>query len=72
MNPNKVEKAGQSQVFTAIILAYQIISDIWCSPGAVVADSDAVQAGDSENTQGQGDEDNVKHFELWVRKNTWV
>lgn len=47
MDPNKGEKAGHSQVFTGII--YQSISDIWSSPGAVVADSDAVQAGDSED-----------------------
>ncbi len=51
-----------------MILKYQSISDIGSSPGAVVADSDAVQAGDSEDTQGQGNDDNVKHFELCVEE----
>lgn len=37
------------------------------SPAAVVADSDAVQAGDGEDTQGQGNDDNVEHFELCRR-----
>lgn len=36
------------------------------SPGAVVADDDAVQGGEGEDTQGQSDDDDVKHFELWV------
>lgn len=46
--------------------------DTWSSPGAVVADSDAVQASDSEDTQGQSNDDNVKHFELWVEEKTQV
>lgn len=45
---------------------------MWSSPAAVVADNDAVQASDGENTEGQDHDDNVKHFELWVEeeKNT--
>lgn len=39
------------------------------SPGAVVADSDAVQAGESEDAQSQSDDDNVKYSELWVENN---
>lgn len=37
---------------------------VWFSPAAVVADSDAVQASDGEGTEGQSDEDDVKHSEL--------
>lgn len=58
----KAKKA--SQEFTGIILKYESIS----SPAAVVADSDAVQASDSEDAQGQGNDDNVKHFELCVEE----
>lgn len=39
-------------------------ADVWFSPAAVVADSDAIQASDGEGTQGQSDEDDVKHSVL--------
>lgn len=39
-------------------------ADVWFSPAAVVADSDAVQASDGEGTEGQSDKDDVKHSEL--------
>lgn len=41
---------------------------MWSSPAAVVADNDAVQASDGENTEGQDDDNNVKHFEFWVEE----
>lgn len=55
-------------MFAWIIWKYQGVSDFWSSPAAVVADSDAVQAGDGEDAQGKGNDDNVKHFELWVEE----
>lgn len=42
-------------------------ADVWFSPAAAVADSDAVQASDGEGAQGQSDEDDVKHSELCRR-----
>jgi len=48
-----------------IMLKFQSTSHSWPSPAAVVADGDEVQDGDSEDAQGQGNDDNVEHFELW-------
>ncbi len=45
---------------------HQSIFDNLSSPAAVVTDSDAVQADDGEDAQGQSHDDDVKHFELWV------
>lgn len=43
------------------------IISVWLSPAAAVADGDAVQAADGEDTQGQTKDDNVKHFWLCGR-----
>lgn len=53
---------------TTLYFPLHSTDDIWPSPRAVVADGDAVQAGDSEDTQGQGNNDNVKHSELWEKQ----
>ena len=45
---------------------YHSTCDVSSSPGAVVADSDAVQGSNSENTQGQGNNDDIKYSEFWV------
>lgn len=46
------------------------VKEISCWPAAAVADADAVQAGNSEDEQGQDSEDNIKHSDLWVVQNT--
>lgn len=38
------------------------MNNISFSPAAVVADSDAVQSSDDEDTEGQGNDDEIKSF----------